>query len=58
MTLSQRAQTFIKELGVPVLTFCRKVGISSTTYYDWLKGKALADTTLERIDTYLSKYNF
>lgn len=58
MTLSQRAQKFIDELGIPVLTFCRNVKISATTYYDWRKGKALSDSTLERIDTYLTKYNF
>lgn len=59
MKLIERCNNFLNELGVPVAVFCRKVNISPTAYYMWRAGQLrLSDDTLNRIDDYLSKYNF
>lgn len=59
MELIKRCETFLNELGVPVVVFCRKVDISTTAYYSWRKGfLQLSNDTLQRIDSYLKQYNF
>lgn len=57
--LKQRCNIFITELGVPVTVFCKHVGISARAYYFWKKDElGFAESTLQRIDEYLKKYNF
>lgn len=59
MSLITRCQRFLEELAVPATVFCKKVELSTSSFYRWRNGKLnLSDATLERIDTYLSKYNF
>lgn len=49
---------FLNEVGVPV-TFCKKVGISTSTFYAWKHGRLkLAAATLQRIKNYLKNYNY
>jgi transcriptional regulator with XRE-family HTH domain len=57
--LRKRAKTFIDELGLTITAFCRNVGLSRTSVWEWLKGnRELSETSLERIDSYLRRYNF
>lgn len=59
MTLIERCNKFISELGTPVTVFCKKVQISVRTYYAWRNGELkLSDPTTARIDNYISKYGF
>ena len=59
MTLPERCENFITEMGVPVTKFCQNIKLSRTSLYDWKKGKLkLSDVTLKRIDEYLKKYGF
>ena len=57
--LKKRCERFLRELSVPTAAFCRKINISTTAYYNWRAGLLnLSDATLQRIDDYLTKYNF
>lgn len=59
MSLITRCQRFLEELGIPVTVFCKKVALSTPSFYKWRNGELnLSDATLERIDSYLSKYGF
>ncbi len=59
MNLQERAKAFLTEFGIPVSVFCRKMNLSRTSYYDWLSGNLrLSAETLNRIDEYLSRYEF
>ena len=59
MSLITRCQRFLEEFGIPVTVFCKKVELSTPSFYKWRNGELnLSDATLERIDTYLAKYNF
>ena len=59
MELIDRCQHFLDELGFPATVLSRKIGISSQALYEWRRGNLnLADSTLQRIDEYLKKYNF
>ena len=59
MSLKKRCKQMIKELGIPVTAFCRKVDISTSAYYAWHRETIdLSETTLDRIGKYLSKYGF
>ena len=59
MTLKDRCKKFTHELGIPVTRFCRSINISTVGYYRWLADDLkLAESTLKRIDEYLSKYGF
>ena len=57
--IAERASLFLSELGVPVTKFCERVKIGVSTFYAWQAGTLkLSEATLERIDSYLTKYNF
>lgn len=57
--LQVRIDNFLSELQVPVTKFCKKINLSTQSLYDWRKGKLnLSDSTLKRIDNYLTKYGF
>lgn len=58
MTIQDRIKVFRDEFGMSVTAFCRRVGISATTYYTLMSGNILSDETMERVNTYLRKYNF
>jgi hypothetical protein len=57
--LEQRVKRFLLEFGVPVTEFCRRIDLSTSCYYEWRRGDLkLSDTTLKRIENYLTKYGF
>lgn len=59
MDFKDRCKKFTHELGIPVTRFCRSINISTRAYYSWLSDDLkLAESTLTRIDKYLSKYGF
>lgn len=57
--IKARAKKFIEELGVPVTTFSKKIGISTVAYNRWQRNDLkLSDETVKRIENYLLKYRF
>lgn len=59
MTLSERCIKFIDTLGVPITKFCQRIQLSRTAFFEWRKGNLkLSDTTLERIEKYISQFGF
>ena len=59
MTLKERCQRMITELGIRVVTFCRNAGIGHSTYYLWLADNInISENLQNRIDSYLKKYGF
>lgn len=59
MDIKTRCKKFMDELGVPVTNFCKRIELSPSSYYDWMRDKAkLSDATEKRIDKYLKKYGF
>lgn len=57
--LKSRVKHFLEDLELPVAVFCRKVKISHTAYYEWMKGSLnFTDETEDRIRAVLDKYNF
>lgn len=59
MDLVERCNRFIEELDVPVTKFCNHILLSRSCFYHWKKGELrLAQTTLDRIDAYLTRYGF
>lgn len=59
MTVKERCQKMLDELGIPVTKFCRNINLSTFTYYEWRKGNLeLSDERIKAIDAYLAKYNF
>lgn len=54
-----RAKNFLSELGVPVTTFCRNIGISTVAYNRWQRNDLkLSEETVKRVSDYLLKYGF
>ena len=59
MSIKERCRSFVSEIGLPVRSLCRHIGISDTAYYRWLKDDLrLSRETEQRIDLFLQKYNF
>ena len=64
MNLKQKTNHFLKELGYPISEFCRRVGITTTTYYNWQKGvleisemrQEQIKNEIEKIKTIANKY--
>ncbi len=57
--LSEKVKQFIDEMGMSKTMFCKKVNISYTTLYNWLKGTTnLSEETQERIANFIGKYGF
>lgn len=57
--LKTRIKSFIKEFEMPITVFCKKVGISTASYYKWNQGIFnFSEETENRITEYLSKYGF
>lgn len=49
----------LDELGIPITSFCRKVGISASYFYACKKGTLnFSKEVDERINDYLTKYGF
>lgn len=59
MTVKERCQKMIDELGIPVTKFCRNINLSTFTFYEWKKNNIkLSDERMKDIDAYLKRYNF
>lgn len=59
MSLMNRVEKFINELGVSKSAFCQRVKLNVSTLWKWMHGQLeLSNETLQRIDNYLTKYNF
>ncbi len=59
MSLMNRVERFINELGVSKSAFCQRVKLDVSTLWKWQHGQLeLSNATLERIDNYLKKYHF
>ncbi len=57
--LFERIQRMISEIGLPVSSFCKSVGISTSAFYHARGGTLkLSDTTRARIDEFLSRFNY
>ena len=59
ITLSERVTAFLDELSITKTAFCRNVKLSVSSLWRWQHGELeLSNETLQRIDDYLTKYNF
>lgn len=59
MELKTRAHNFILEIGIPMTKFAQRVNLCRQSIYRWLQGDLnLSADSLNRIDTYLTKYGF
>jgi len=59
MSVMERCQRMLDELGIPVTKFCRNINLSTFAFYEWKKGNMkLSDERMKAIDAYLTKYNF
>ena len=57
--LLARCEKFMAELGIRKTAFCSRIELSTNGYFAWRAGNLkLSDATLQRIDSYLQKYNF
>lgn len=57
--LRTRVKNFIDEFEMPITIFCRKVKLSTASYYKWKDGIfEFSDKTAERVSDYLKKYGF
>lgn len=57
--LRTRVKNFIDEFEMPITIFCRKVKLSTASYYKWKDGLfEFSDETSERVSNYLKKYGF
>lgn len=57
--LKERIKGYLEYTSIPVAKFCRRVDISTTTLYRFLKDDLrLSIETEERIKAYLEQYNF
>ncbi len=58
MDTKAKTEAFFQTVCMPKVTFCQKVGISTSALYFWQKGTLnLSKKTLEKIENYLSKYD-
>lgn len=59
MNLSDRCLKFVKTLGIPMTQFCQRIKLSRSAFYRWIDGSLkLSDTTLDRIEKYISQFGF
>lgn len=54
--LKERVKSFMYDTGAKLTTFCRKVEISHTYYYAWMRGEVeFSENIMKRIETYLNE---
>ena len=57
--VSYRISTQAKALDLPKTRFCKNIKISTQAFNAWLRGDLnLAESTMNRIDEYVKKFNF
>lgn len=58
MNLRQQTRKILKEIGIPVSVFCRKLQISDTAFYRWQNmDLKLSEQTENRIKNYINKFS-
>ena len=56
MDLKERVKSFMSDTGAKLSVFCRKVQMSSTYYYAWMRNEVeLSENMNERIKAYLDE---
>lgn len=56
MELKERVRSFMDDTGAKLSVFCRKVLISPTYYYAWMRGEVeFSGNINNRIETYLDE---
>lgn len=56
MSLRERVKAFRADTGAKLSVFCRKVQISPTYYYAWMRGEIeVSDAIIDRITAYLDE---
>lgn len=59
MSLQERLNKFIKEVGVPITRIGREVDLSATSIYHWLSGdRILSAKSVEKIEKYLQRFDY
>ena len=59
MSLIERFNKFIIEVGVPMAVVARKVRLSPQAIYQWRSGALrLSDAAQSRLDEYLKSFNY
>ena len=59
MSLVERLNKFLDEVGVPMTVVARKVGLSPQAIYQWKSGTLrLSDAAQSRIDEYLKGFYY
>ena len=57
--LVSRCNRFFSEVELPVTVFCRKLSMSTSTFYRWRKGELdITQDRMQEIDSYLARYNY
>ena len=57
--LVSRCNRFFDEVELPVTVFCRKLSMSTSTFYRWRKGELdITQDRMQEIDSYLARYNY
>lgn len=57
--ITARIDAFIRNTGLPITRFCRKIELSPQCYYRWRKGEVnLKDSTIKRIEMFLEQFGF
>lgn len=57
--IKERTKKFIGELGIPVTSFSKNIGISVSAFNRWQRNDLiLAESTVKRISDYLKRFNF
>lgn len=56
MNIREQAQKVQRELGIPTTKLCKRVNISPSGYYRWLRNDlTLSEKTEKRIRDYINK---
>lgn len=56
MDLKKRAKSFLEDTGATVTAFCKKIEVSPTYYYKWMKNKVeFSEKLTNRITEYLNE---
>ena len=56
MELKERVRSFMNDTGAKLSVFCRKVQVSVTYYYAWMRGEVeFSENINNRIETYLDE---
>lgn len=57
--LKTRIENFLKEFDMPITVFCKKVGMSTASYYKWMQEAFnFSEEREKKISEYLTKYGF